>query len=935
VLSDQLRRRVAVATAAALALPATVILATATPAAAVGPGITVGKAADISVLVGTPISYSVTVANPVQAGAVPEYNLSVRDVLPAGVSYVAGSTTPTSAGEPRNLTDGTGRTVLIWDNVADVQVGGSYGISFKALPDPTALPPGSNLNNVGDGYVNINPRRVASFTAVGAPIAGSYTQTASSAPAGTLIIPIEVTKAEPSSEGELMRGVHDNTTVYTLTVTNSGQAPTNGVVVVDYVPANLEFLGCGGVDNSAGREYTGAPSLTGTPVIPLAQCPTPVSVATVLDPAGQPAGVYTAVTWNLGAFASGRIQTIKYAAGIPLQANTMTFTGGPPSPISLQQAANLNNNNGASTRETTVAQAVTNNVVVSGTYTGPMAAGANPAIVATTSLTRTAEDLAVAKSVAPASFVGGAIAAYSLLIRGSEYVSSAGVIATDRIPNGLCPLDASANYANNSPTECDPGAFAPTATVSSPDHGTSSIPILFSNVAANADGSFDVTFSPVALPKDGIVTVTYKARMRSSYVDGDPTASGDDYTNKVAITGTSAPIPNTPESGPQTVGDASSATIASDSPSIDKTVMGNTITPYTCDQGPYTKSVDLPAAQTLFHKGDRACFQLQVNFSNSNNTRNPLVTDFLPAGASYEAGSAVLAPGNTLPASQVSFNESAAAAGTTNPTWTLGALQGGQNYVDAGKVFIVRLSVIFTDTPAVNTPDVTGNLMKLRAENTAGVAFSFRDREVLSVAPSPVVALKKGVYQVDGLPAAGNGPDVDNVVVQQGDTVRFRVDLSNNGTAANGNQQPVVAPDVWDVLPTGVTCAQIPAVGISDGGLCTNPGDAGQPTFASAATNSAVRWHLPASYAIASGSAATVFYNMSIPDPTSVSANLVNTASISSFQAAPNVSGESTTFYPAANVDTTVPSTSWDAPAATDTSNVRVADVAVTKTQIT
>ena len=267
------------AAAAALVLPATVILATATSAAAVGPGITVVKTADASVLVGTPISYSVTAANPVQAGAVPEYNLSVRDVLPAGVSYVAGSTTPSNAGEPRSLTDATGRTVLIWDNITDIQVGGSYGISFKALPDPTALPPGSSVSNVGDGYTNVNPRKVASFTAIGMPIAGSYTQTASSTPAATLIIPIEVTKAEPSSEGELMRGVHDNTTVYTLTVSNSGQAPTNGVVVVDYVPANLEFLGCGGIDNSTGPEYPGAPSLTGTPIIPSAQCPTPVSVA--------------------------------------------------------------------------------------------------------------------------------------------------------------------------------------------------------------------------------------------------------------------------------------------------------------------------------------------------------------------------------------------------------------------------------------------------------------------------------------------------------------------------------------------------------------------------------------------------------------------------------------------------------------------------------
>ena len=67
------------------------------------------------------------------------------------------------------------------------------------------------------------------------------------------------------------------------------------------MPAGLEFLGCGGIDNSAPGEveYVGAPRLT---VVPSAgpDCVTPSTVATVTNPAGRPAGVYTQVTWALG-----------------------------------------------------------------------------------------------------------------------------------------------------------------------------------------------------------------------------------------------------------------------------------------------------------------------------------------------------------------------------------------------------------------------------------------------------------------------------------------------------------------------------------------------------------------------------------------------------------------------------------------------------------
>ena len=101
----------------------------------------------------------------------------------------------------------------------------------------------------------------------------SFTESASDL-ASTHVSAVRLQKSEPSPEGELLRGVHDHTTVYTLTVTNNHGADTTGAGVVDLIPAGMEFLGCGGVDNTTtGPEYPGAPSLAATP--PVTSCPTP------------------------------------------------------------------------------------------------------------------------------------------------------------------------------------------------------------------------------------------------------------------------------------------------------------------------------------------------------------------------------------------------------------------------------------------------------------------------------------------------------------------------------------------------------------------------------------------------------------------------------------------------------------------------------------
>ena len=83
-----------------------------------------------------------------------------------------------------------------------------------------------------------------------------------------------LTHTNDAPRGQELRGVHDEVTTYNLELQNNDVAASNGITLTAYLPAQLELLGCGGVDNTpvsftglggaVGREYPGAPSLAAT-----------------------------------------------------------------------------------------------------------------------------------------------------------------------------------------------------------------------------------------------------------------------------------------------------------------------------------------------------------------------------------------------------------------------------------------------------------------------------------------------------------------------------------------------------------------------------------------------------------------------------------------------------------------------------------------------
>ena len=916
------------------------------PSAAAAAGITLAKSGPSTVLADAAAAYSLTVANPSSnPTAAAEYNVSFRDVLPVGVAYVPGSTTPASAGEPKIVVDATtGAQTLIWSNVTDLQIGDSFTLGFSADTDATVLPVGATFTNTGSVYSHTDPRRIPSFSVTGLPVAGSFTESATSTPVTTTVSALTITKSEPSPESELLRGVHDQTTVYTLIVRNTAVSSTSSVVVTDYLPATLELLGCGGVDNSAGPEYPGAPLLTATPAVP--GCSAPVSVTTVSNPPAQgsttyPPGVYTRVRWNVGTIAAGGTVTLKYAAGIPLRANTTTFPGGAPSGASLGQVANLDNNTGPRTRETATEAGATNVARAVGTYSGPVVSGGNPVSETDTRHTVTIEDLRMRKSVSPTTFHAGQQVGYTVTIDGSEYTSAGGVRVTDLLPNGLCPTPATGVTYIGTPSSCT-GSALPQPQV----RVNGGPPVLLTaTVAVQTDGTFRLQFSPLpTIPANGTAVLTYGATMEPVYtggtLDGDPTASGDSFTNTVALSGTTTPIPLTGETGTQTVSDSSSATLGTDALTIDKTIGPRSSFPTAggplcgTDGVDYAEPSALPSSDTAFRKGDVVCFKVRVDFPSTSSTRNPVVTDFLPVGTEYVAGSAVATTNNVGASSTLA--EAADAL-----TWTIGTPAGSGRYPALGAVFEWVFAVTVTDAAPIGSPDVLGNAMKLRAEDSSGRGRSYRDLVDFTIVPAAPIGVVKGVQSIDAPAAGPNGlnSNVDGLPVREGARVVFRIDLTNLGTPGGPDGYSAGAFDLWDVLPDGITCAQISGITAVASNpatptiRCTDPGDPLQPSFSLNATRSAIRWTYAAdltkpvaAQVIAPGESFSYTYVMTVPAPTAAGFVFTNNAAVRSFQALTNVPsarpGSLATYFPQNNIDTTVPGPDQQAPPASDTSSV-------------
>ncbi|MGO4105599.1 isopeptide-forming domain-containing fimbrial protein [Leifsonia sp. YAF41] len=937
--------------------------------AATVPTVTVDSPA---VLAGEDVVFGIELNHPEPAPGDPSqawYNMGVTVLVPNGVSlvspgslgdpmiYPSGATPPNSAAAATPVP--AGFQLWVFEDIADLPIGATFAGNITVRPVAATFPVGSQVEITSTVFASTDPTLKPIFdgsTGAGAAAGLAATVRGASLKAAADIRAARITKSEPSPEAELLRGVHDNGTVYTLTVENSGEGETTGVELVDYLPAGLEFLGCGLGDNTLPsahlfddhtREYPGANPLN-TPAAPVSDCaPGSYTVDTVTLPNGEQgtsglaAGVYTKVVWNLTALPQGTPQpgdqsaagtpsttTISYRAGIPLFENALWPDGTAPDVATGEQAANLGNNTGAPTRQGVGAAAAAdgttylNRAVLSGNYEGPVASEADRAVSEHADESVMAMDLRILKSVSTGAtdsdgnpeddrFVTNGLATFTLDLRTSEYTSADTIVATDTLPNGLCPafpVEPEKLSGDPLPAECDfgttePGAVLTGATVTELNY-------------AKATGEFTVTFAATVaqLAENTTHQIVYTALMRPNYDLGNAasgsTSSGDSLTNTVTVTGITTAKPaltgvtnpaGVPADGTELVWDDSEATLISDFSTISKKVLPRNDVLKNAAPGndPCASSGYVDGRATVpggFVLGDTVCYELTVDFASSIDVRNPLITDFLPKSVTY-SGSAIdeslskIIDSSMVPAPTVAGQRI---------DWKPGTLSDGARFVPRDSVLVLHVwGIVAAPSASAEKLDKPENLMKYQQENVKGDVSFLRDGAKIEVVAG--AALTKGVASVNGnstraatsqtLPD-GNAFDSnrDGVQVEQGETVRYRIDVT-------APPFPVTDLVVWDALPAGITCAAVATASLAPG-VCT---DAYPGLTAPEAGRSAIVWE---GLGMAADEKRTLSYSVTVPAGTEVNTTHTNTASIISYTTELNT-GQSKTFFPDGSLDTT------------------------------
>ncbi len=879
-----------------------------------------------SVLYGNQVPVDLTASIP--AGQPKGYNLAFRAVLPDGTSYVPGSAGSLD-GEPQILHNApaTGKTTLIWENVDDLVPRSSHTLSFKVAYNDTSSS-STPIYDVGDpipidsgAYISTEPRDETDFDGSGNPVgpgSGTYTGKAEQSTI-TQLTAIKVDKSEPHPEGEIPRGLHDHQTVYTLKVTNNKVNPTTGVSLEDYIPAGLEFLGCANTPDhttdaptnpGSTNEYKGSGPIDVSHPTAAEDCVQPDLVETVdVDPDGSgplPAGVYTHVKWNdIGDFAPDGTRTITYGAAIPIRENTMDWNGaasgdGTAPATDGTQTANLDNNSGPETYDE---QPLLNGAIVAGTYEAPSKLGKDVSDEGT--LLRTAEDIAIQKSRDIGTLEQGDITKWTLNMQTSEYRTVDDVVVHDVLPNGLCPL-GSKNYENpvDQKAECDPV----TGKDPSPD---------YTSVAEQPDGTYDISWDASTVPAlahfdpSSTYQLTFYSRTRDNYqsnfVDTTPILSKDSVSNAVDTSGLDYVINGSDGNKidhDETDGvadiDVSSAGKAASGPVLEKTVAAHLPASGDCNDladAAYGKTVP------VYGPGDQVCWKLRLVFPQKLDTTSQDVFDILPNGIDYVPGSDQVTANDTVPVGAIDTST----AGRLR--WPIGT---ADDVDSGGQVFEVTFKSTVGSPSGHSSGDVEGNLMKFSYENTAGIAFPLRDRTDFALKVPPI-KLTKGVRQINGTGSVF-GPNTDNKQIIGGDSVQYRVDVTNPG------EDPLTGIRVWDKLPTGITCADVDGSSISDSGACDT-------------ADNTVKWS-GLGLSAGPGTSKTLTYTVDYPTGLSPDQNFINRAGVVEYTYTTN-DGQPYQLIPDnPNVkDSSLPDA--NVPKAEDASNVRTVASSVVKTRTT
>jgi len=873
-----------------------------------------------SILFGAKATISLEASNP--AGEPYGYNLSYRAVLPEGVAYVAKSTKIGTGGTPPEPTvlanqPATGKTTVIWSNVGDLSPASHSTLSFEVTPSQVTYPVASEFTVPAEAFVAEAPRYLPKFKANGEPKGPESTSFTGYAKGSvkTAISALEIKQEEGSPEGEILRGVHDHQTVYKVTVTNNKVNATTNVNVDDWLPASLEYLGCGGAGSDhttdaptnpgSAEEYPGSGPIE---VAVLGGCTAPELVETAeTDPDGagvDPTAVYTHLRWDVTELKPGESRTFEFRAAVPLRENTTTWPApaGEPSSAGGEQSANLNNNSG---KETTDGESIVTFAKAEGLYKGTTAVSAEE------HMTRVAKDITTEKSANLTTLSDGQVSKWTILVHSSEYRYNTGVEVTDTLPNGLCPL-SSENLSNPVSAECEPNGDLP----SSP----------YASTKEEENGTWKLVWSETTDPalatlkQNETTTITFYSNTRTHYqskhAQAGPILSNDSVENTVLANATTnvvcdndtdcsevgaKPIDHErPLSEP--VQDNSHFTQSAVGPAIKKEVAASGTN---CLGDTYTSAIP------VYHPGDLVCWRLQASFPATLSTHGTEVTDFLPelvlfdeafnSGKGEAPTSEDTLPGTTFDHSEAGGGEAGGAL-----RWTLpesGIVPNGSQRFER---VIATGATLSKGTPL---GDLQGNLMKFTSINSKGESFALRAEADFKL-QFPQLSLEKQIVKVNGTAIA----PVTSKTVKGGSEAEFALTVKNAGEVEALNTE------VRDLLPNGIACAEIVAESISNKGSCTSGviswGETvlGQEAIGVPALGQTV-----------------LHFSVKLSTTLDPATTLEDKAGVREYHSATNTGGEYT-YIPAENIDPLLSEKEANVPAANAHASLKTEEVTLTKT---
>ncbi|MEM9775397.1 MAG: isopeptide-forming domain-containing fimbrial protein, partial [Chloroflexota bacterium] len=455
-------------------------------------------------LIGGAVSFDITLGN---AGSNPVtdkgYNITISNTLPISVTFTGATIDPTYI---ENQSDGT--TLLIWDNISDLEVSEELSLSVSGSIDPS-LTNNDSLTNTVVARFNHAPDNSLAWEEV------TDTVTAPLQAVDIEVTPKQSTADEQATGAGEYDGNADWAYEYEITVKNNNVGSTDAVDAQVVLPAGVAYLG--GVTIS----------------------PNPNGSSTTPDFTLNEDGSLELV-WDLGTLTTAHYTNpvvITFDTAIPYKFRTSSDILAAAGPFAGPMSGSV----------------IPEDTVMSVTYEATATYLSEDAPDGTTSTTQddspvevTAEYLTISKSGTPKTVGIGDTVVFDIDYYVSEYYTTTNVVITDILPDGMTYVSSSlfpSNIENNTPGT---GQTRLTYDIPTP------------NTIPGASGTIQVTAT---------VDSTYEA---APYA-GEPVVSGDSLTNRANLANDWSDIITEGRSDTG-LPDDSKATVSTIPPSITKDV---------------------------------------------------------------------------------------------------------------------------------------------------------------------------------------------------------------------------------------------------------------------------------------------------------------------------------------------------------------------------